>query len=168
MLGLWPLPERTPLQATVTGTVDRGPVVVEKLHYQSKPGLYVTGNLYRPKDSKKRLPAIFYVCGHSGRGRDGNKTAFQDHGMWFARNGYVCLIVDTLQLGEIAGKHHGTYNLNRWWWHSARLHPCRRRVLERRSRHRLPRLAAGRRPRADRRHRHLWRRRGDDLDCRCR
>lgn len=118
MLGLWPLPERTPLKATVTGTVDRGPVVIEKLHYQSKPGLYVTGNLYRPKDNQKRLPAILYVCGHSGRGRDGNKTAFQDHGMWFARNGYVCLIVDTLQLGEIAGKHHGTYNLDRWWWHS--------------------------------------------------
>lgn len=118
MLGLWPLPERTPLKATVTGTVARGPVVVEKLHYQSRPGLYVTANLYRPKDNKKRLPAILYVCGHSGRGRDGNKTAFQDHGMWFARNGYVCLVVDTLQLGEIAGKHHGTYHLDRWWWHS--------------------------------------------------
>jgi dienelactone hydrolase len=58
------------------------------------------------------------VCGHSGRGRDGNKTAFQDHGLWFARHGYVCLVVDTLQLGEIAGKHHGTYNLDRFWWHS--------------------------------------------------
>ena len=29
--------------------------------------------------------------------------------MWFASNGYVCLIIDTLQLGEIAGIHHGTY-----------------------------------------------------------
>jgi dienelactone hydrolase len=116
MLGLWPLPEKTPLHATVTGTVDRGEVVIEKVHYQSKPGLYVTGNLYRLRENKRRLPAILYVCGHSGKGRDGNKTAFQDHGMWFARHGYVCLIVDTLQLGEIAGKHHGTYNLARWWW----------------------------------------------------
>jgi dienelactone hydrolase len=117
MLGLWPLPERTPLKATVTGTLDRGDVTIEKLHFQSKPGLYVTGNLYRPKVAKReRLPAILYVCGHSGRGRDGNKTAFQDHGMWFASNGYVCLIVDTLQLGEVAGKHHGTYNLGRFWW----------------------------------------------------
>jgi cyanophycinase len=71
-----------------------------------------------------KLPAILYVCGHSGRGRDGNKTAFQDHGMWFARNGYVCLIVDTLQLGEIPGKHHGTYNLGRWWWHSLAYTPA--------------------------------------------
>ena len=116
MLGLWPLPEKTPLKATVTGTLERGDVVIEKLHYQSRPGLYVTANLYRPKTSDKKLPAILYVCGHSGRGRDGNKTAFQDHGLWFASNGYVCLIVDTLQLGEVAGKHHGTYNLGRFWW----------------------------------------------------
>ena len=88
MLGLWPLPGRTPLHATITGTVlDDGPVVIEKIHFQSRPGLYVTGNLYRPREVKERLPAILYLCGHAGRGRDGNKTAFQDHGMWFARNG---------------------------------------------------------------------------------
>jgi cephalosporin-C deacetylase-like acetyl esterase len=123
MLGLWPLPEKTPLNAKVNGTIEHGDVTIEKLHFQSKPGLYVTGNLYRPKASRERerpekLPTILYVCGHSGRGRDGNKTAFQDHGMWFASNGYVCLIIDTLQLGEVAGKHHGTYNLNRLWWQS--------------------------------------------------
>src|SRR5262249_43150930 len=61
------------------------------------------------------LPAVLYVCGHSGKGRDGNKTAFQDHGMWFAANGYVCLMLDTLQLGEIPGGHHGTYG--RPWTH---------------------------------------------------
>lgn len=117
MLGLWPIPERTPLNVRVTGTLERdGGVVIEKLHFQSRPGLYVTGNLYRPREIKEPLPAILYVCGHSSRGRDGNKTAFQDHGMWFARNGYVALLIDTLQLGEIAGVHHGTYNLNRWWW----------------------------------------------------
>ncbi len=138
MLGLWPVPERTPLKAQVTGTVARENFTVEKVHFQSKPGLYVTGNLYLPKvghvsnlsgqEKKKdgqvgnlpdgKLPAVLYVCGHSGKGRDGNKTAFQQHGMWFATHGYVCLIIDTLQLGEVAGIHHGTYNLDRWWWHS--------------------------------------------------
>ena len=61
---------------------------------------------------------MFYVCGHSNRGRNGNKTAYQSHGIWFARHGYVCLMVDTLQLGEIAAIHHGTYREGRWWWHS--------------------------------------------------
>jgi dienelactone hydrolase len=117
MLGLSPLPEKTPLKATITRTIDRGDYFVDMLHYQSRPGLYVTANLYRPKASgEKKLPAIFYVCGHSGRGRNGNKTAFQSHGIWLARHGYICLTVDTLQLGEIAGIHHGTYREGRWWW----------------------------------------------------
>lgn len=118
MLGLWPMPEKTDLKATITHTLDRGDYRIDMLHYQSRPGLYVTGNLFRPAkiEAGAKLPAIFYVCGHSGRGRNGNKTAFQSHGIWFARHGYICLIVDTLQLGEIAGIHHGTYRENRWWW----------------------------------------------------
>lgn len=118
MLGLWPIPERTPLNATITSRIDRGDYVVEMLHYQSKPGLYVTANLYRPARSAEgeRMPGILYVCGHSSRGRNGNKAAFQSHGIWLARHGYVCLMVDTLQLGEIAGIHHGTYREGRWWW----------------------------------------------------
>src|SRR5713226_23439 len=118
MLGLWPLPAKTRLHATITRTLDQGDYVVEMVHYQSRPGLYVTANLYRPAkvEAGKRLPAILYVCGHSPRGRNGNKTAYQSHGIWFARHGYLCLILDTLQLGEIAGVHHGTYREGRWWW----------------------------------------------------
>src|SRR6185436_17166792 len=66
MLGLWPLPEKTDLKATITRTLDRGDYQVDMLHYQSKPGLYVTANLYRPAkiETSAKLPAIFYVCGH--------------------------------------------------------------------------------------------------------
>jgi len=151
MLGLWPIPEKTPLHATSTGFVEHGDVIIDKLHFQSKPGLYVTANLFRPIDSLerarngKRYPAVVYVCGHSNRGRDGNKTALQDHGLWFARNGYVCIVLDTLQLGEIPAVHHGTYGVPwtslkayetdgvkrprpddhpRWWWHSAGYTPA--------------------------------------------
>ena len=118
MLGLWPLPKREPLHATVTRTLNRGEYQVDMIHYQSRPGLYVTGNLYRPAtvDPGQRLPAILYVCGHAPRGRNGNKTAYQSHGIWFARHGYICLMLDTLQLGEIPGIHHGTYREGRWWW----------------------------------------------------
>jgi len=118
MLGLWPLPARTPLHATVTRTLERGDYRVDMLHYQSRPGLYVTGNLYRPAQvaSGERLPAILYVCGHSPRGRNGNKTAYQSQGIWFARHGYVCLVLDTLEMGEITCTHHGTYREGRWWW----------------------------------------------------
>jgi hypothetical protein len=121
MLGLWPLPAKTDLKAKIARTVEHDGVLIDCLHFQSVPHLYVTGNFYRSKSndaSPKKLPTILYLCGHSNRGRDGNKTAFVDHGMWFAKHGYNCLILDTLQLGEIPGIHHGTYRFDRWFWHS--------------------------------------------------
>lgn len=122
MLGLDPLPERTDLQPVVTGKTEHEEFTVERLHFQSRPGLYVTGDLYVPKKLKEgeKLPAILYVCGHGGVKKNGisygNKTHYQHHGGWFARNGYVCLIIDSLQLGEIEGIHHGTHRYDRWWW----------------------------------------------------
>jgi cephalosporin-C deacetylase-like acetyl esterase len=120
MLGLDPMPERTPLNAVTTGTVDHPEFTVEKLHFQSSPGLYVTGNLYVPKNLKEKAPTILYVCGHAVVKKDGvsygNKVGYQHHGTWFARHGYVCLVIDTLQLGEIEGIHHGLYREKMWWW----------------------------------------------------
>jgi hypothetical protein len=121
MFGLWPLPARTDMKPTVTGTIDLDDVVVEKLHFQSMPGLYVTGNLYRPKKVTDKLPAVLYVCGHAtSKAPDGSPTGskvpYQRHPLWFARNGYVSLVIDTLQLGEIEGIHHGLYTYGMWWW----------------------------------------------------
>lgn len=122
MLGLDPFPPKTDLKATVTGKVDHPDFTVENIHYQSMPGFYVTGNLYVPKKLKAPAPAILYVCGHGRVKKDGvsygNKTHYQHHGSWFARNGYVCLTIDTIQLGELEGIHHGTYREKMWWWNS--------------------------------------------------
>ena len=122
MLGLDPFPERTPLNARITGSVENDGVIAERIHFQSRPGLYVTGNFYRPVKQDAPLPAILYVCGHGRVKRDGvslgNKTHYQHHGAWFARNGYVCLTIDTIQLGEIEGIHHGTYREKMWWWNN--------------------------------------------------
>ena len=128
MLGLEPLPKREELQAVVTGQVERDGIVVEKVHFQSSPGLYVTGNFYRPARVEKQLPAVLYVCGHGQVKTNGvsygNKVAYQHHGAWFARNGYVCLTIDTIQLGEIEGVHHGTYREGMWWWNSRGYSPA--------------------------------------------
>lgn len=120
MLGLSPAPERTELRATITGTIEHDDFVVEKLHFQSRPGLYVTANFYRPKKIDKPLPTILYLCGHGNVKIDGisygAKASYQHHPAWFAREGYCCLILDTLQLAEIEGLHHGTYREGMWWW----------------------------------------------------
>jgi hypothetical protein len=74
------------------------------------------------QEGNKPAPAILYVCGHSRVFTNGvsygNKVGYQHHGAWFARNGYVCLVIDSLQLGEIEGLHHGTYREGMWWWNS--------------------------------------------------
>lgn len=124
MLGLRPEPPRTPLEAEIVGTIERDGIVVERLHYQSLPGLYVTANLYRPAAQEGPLPAVLYVCGHSSQQETvdgekvsyGNKAGYQRHGAWLARHGYVCLTIDTIQLGEFLGLHHGTYREGRWDW----------------------------------------------------
>ena len=123
MLGLPPLASReSALHAQTTGHLQTDTIAVERLHFQSLPGLYVTGNLYRPLTASGRLPAILYVCGHGQVKPNGislgNKTHYQHHPAWFAEHGYVCLAIDTIQLGEIEGIHHGLYRYDRWDWPS--------------------------------------------------
>ena len=121
MLGLDPEPARGDLKPVITGTSAEAGIIVENLHFQALPGLYVTANFYRPAEVTKKLPAILYTCGHgaeiSADGRsNGNKAHYQHHGIWFAQHGYTCLVIDTVQWGEFLGEHWGTYRLNRWWW----------------------------------------------------
>jgi len=122
MLGLHPMPDRTPLEPVVVSTEARDGFRVQRLHFQPSPGLYVAANFYLPPTVDQPLPTILYMCGHANTSnngvRPGNKAAYHHHGVWFARNGYACLIVDTIQLGEFAGHHHGTYRMGRWWWNN--------------------------------------------------
>jgi cephalosporin-C deacetylase-like acetyl esterase len=128
MIGLWPLPARTDLKPAITGRVEGEHFTIEKLHFQSSPGLYVTANFYLPKRAVFPAPAVLYLCGHANTVVDtvsyGSKVNYQHHPTWFAEHGYVCLILDTLELGEIEGIHHGTHDLNLWWWQTVGYTPA--------------------------------------------
>jgi cephalosporin-C deacetylase-like acetyl esterase len=117
MLGLDPLPPRTPLKTQITGRLTRPNYAIEKIVFQSLPGLYVTGNFYVPKGSARPSPTILYLCGHSPHPL-GAKVQYQDRAIWFASHGYPCFVLDTLEFAEIAGIHHGTHDLNMWHWFS--------------------------------------------------
>lgn len=67
--GLWPMPPKTPLNAVIHGKIDRGEYTVEKVYFQSHPGHYVTGSLYRPKGTKEKHPAVLCAHGHWKNGR---------------------------------------------------------------------------------------------------
>lgn len=115
MLGLDPLPERSPLNIRVTGVLEFPAYRVEKIVFESLPGLYVTGNLYLPKGVNGSKPCILYLCGHMPHPH-GAKTLYQDRYLWYPANGFVCLALDPLEYGEVPGIHHGTHNLNMWHW----------------------------------------------------
>jgi hypothetical protein len=122
MLGLWPMPPRTDLQPVVTGKITNADFTVEKIYFQASPKLYVTANLYLPTNLDRPVPAILYECGHWSFKTNGisygNKAVYQSDGAWYARNGYVCLVLDTVLAGEIQGVHTGTRDHGLWWWNS--------------------------------------------------
>ncbi|HNQ88481.1 MAG TPA: acetylxylan esterase [Verrucomicrobiota bacterium] len=68
-LGLHPLPSRTPLNPVIQGRIDREDYSVEKVYFESFPGFYVTGSLYRPKNRSGKGPAILSPHGHWADGR---------------------------------------------------------------------------------------------------
>ena len=67
--GLYPLPERTPLNAVIHGRIEKDDYTVEKVSFESLPGHYVTGNLYLPKTIKGKIPAVVSPHGHWTNGR---------------------------------------------------------------------------------------------------
>lgn len=62
--GLWPLPTRSPLNVVIHGKIEKEDYTVEKAYFESVPGLYVTGNLYRPKNVQGAVPAVLFAHGH--------------------------------------------------------------------------------------------------------
>jgi dienelactone hydrolase len=67
--GLWPMPEKTPLNPVIHGKIDRDAYTIEKVFFASMPGHYVSGNLYRPKGKTGPLPAVLSPYGHWPDGR---------------------------------------------------------------------------------------------------
>jgi dienelactone hydrolase len=117
MLSLTDMPlsgERPELNVKVTGTVQQQGFRIEKLYYESLPGLYVVANLYIPDNLRKPAPAILYQCGHA----HSQKVHYQAHARRFAELGFVCLIVETIQYGEVFGEHWGCYDRGWFNWYS--------------------------------------------------
>ena len=97
--GLWPLPERTPLNAEVYGRVECDEYSVEKVRFQSYPGFYVSGNLYRPhahRYVRPPYPAVINPHGHWTHGRleVTDNANFPGLGANLARLGFVCFAYD--------------------------------------------------------------------------
>ena len=106
--------ERPPLNVVIVDTLQRQGYRIEKLYYESLPDLYVVANLYVPDSITAPVPAILYTCGHAKT----QKVHYQAHPRKFAQLGFVCLIIETIQWGEVCGEHYGPYNNGFFHWYS--------------------------------------------------
>jgi dienelactone hydrolase len=92
-LGLWPMPDKTPLNAVIHGKMDMGDYTIEKVYFESMPGFFVTGSLYRPKGKTGRVPGVLNPHGHWENGR------FYDN-----KNGILREIADGAERFEDSGR----------------------------------------------------------------
>ena len=95
-----PFPEKTPLNAKIVKTIDKGSYKVEHIIYESVPGFYVTSSLYIPGSLKKRTkaPAIIYCSGHS---EEGYRSAVYQHVILnLVTKGFVVFAFDPVGQGE--------------------------------------------------------------------
>ena len=92
--------ERTPLNAKVVATVPRDGYRIDKVLFESRPGVYVTGLLYLPDAAKFQGPykAIILTCGHSGNGK--GSIDYQRGCVQGAKQGLAVFIYDPIHQGE--------------------------------------------------------------------
>lgn len=100
--GLWPPVEKSPLKARVFGKVSKGDYSIEKVFFESYPGFYVTGNLYRPVGKKGPFPGILTPHGHWAYGRLENQSLASMPGLAInlARQGHVVFAYDMLAYND--------------------------------------------------------------------
>ena len=96
--GIGPFPERTLLRAQHVGEIAKPDYVIEKIIFESQPDYFVTANLYRPKSTAARLPAVVQSCGHYSEGKAA--PDYQRACIGLARKGFVALIFDPMGQGE--------------------------------------------------------------------
>lgn len=127
--GLVPQPKRTPLNAIVRSRRDYDGYSVENVAFESVPGYFVTGNLFRPLNAKPPYAAVLATHGHT------NKIVkpedYAAHGRFrpltqalcasLARMGAVVLTIDMvghgdsiLQVGQEAHRRPFTLTLQAW------------------------------------------------------
>lgn len=93
-IGLDPLPERTPLEARITGTLQRDGYRIEKLVFESRPGFPVTAHLYVPDGrAGEKLPVIVNPNGHWQYKK--TQAEVQARLIHQVRHGYLALAVDS-------------------------------------------------------------------------
>lgn len=89
---------RTPLNARLTGSVPMAGYRIDKVIFESQPGLHVTALLYVPAGPVARRPAVLLPCGHAPDGKSFKN--YQEIAGQLVARGYVVLSWDPVGQGE--------------------------------------------------------------------
>ncbi len=112
-MGLDPLPPKCDLQTTEHGQLTGPGYLATKIAFQFLANCWSTANLYLPNPpGEKRLPTILYQCGHAPSG----VAFYADHGIKWAKRGYACLVLDTIQQHDDDATHHGIADHQSYDW----------------------------------------------------
>ena len=90
-------PKRTPLNAKVTGRLTVDGYRIEKLYFESQPGLHVTATLYMPQ-GKGPFPVVLHPTGHSASAK--NRELYQQASIVIVKGGCAVFCYDPIGQGE--------------------------------------------------------------------
>jgi len=103
-INLFPLPSKTPLNAVITSKRTYDGYSVENVYFESIPGFYVCGNLYRPFSYSGKHPVILCPHGHFPSDSLGGYGRFrpdqQKRCATFARMGAIVFSYNMFGWGE--------------------------------------------------------------------
>ena len=97
MSAIGTMPERTPLNARTVATLKRDGYTIEKVVFESMPGIFVTANLFIP-DGSGRRPTVVMSCGHANEGKDCD--TYLRACVIAAKRGFVAFMFDPYYQGE--------------------------------------------------------------------
>lgn len=107
--GLWPMPEKTPLNPRIFSRVERDGYMVENICIETYPGFFLAGNLYRPLGKGAGpFPAVLNPHGHWKEGRlaDNDLGSIAARCINFARQGMVAFSYDMVGYNDTAQVKH--------------------------------------------------------------
>lgn len=91
-------PEKCPLNTVVTGKINSGNIVIEKLIFDTLQGLKMSALLYRPARIDGKIPGVIALCGHSPTGKD--IEPYQRFCYRLAQLGFEVICPDPISQGE--------------------------------------------------------------------
>ncbi len=114
-LELVPMPEKTPLYPIMHSKRTYDGYTVENVAFESMPGFFVTGNLYRPLTAQKSYAGIVSPHGHWENGRLREDTQYRCAAL--AKMGAIVFAYDMVGFGESTQIQHDyskTLKLQTW------------------------------------------------------